>query len=348
MKKLYPFKQKLEKSIVYLIEKTGYIINPIILNFKNQKNKLLIFYFHGIYRNEAEKNLNHVDPQNNLTVSQFTDFIEYFLENNYQFIKPEDLSKGLPGNKPYIMLTFDDGYFNNTLAIEIISKYKIPATFFITTKNILENKSYWWDIIYKYRVKEGKNLDEIRKEQNYLKGFKHTFIENYINENFGYDSFEPWSDIDRPLNIKELKEASANPYVTIGNHTDNHSILTNYSDEEIKKELSLSNKILFDLTGINPSTVAFPNGNFNRQVLDITQELGFQFAFTVINKLNALPNINTDHQLICLNRFMAQTGNIKRYGSLNRLGYTPDLLYSDIKKKLLFKGKRMNLQAEND
>lgn len=345
MKRLYPFKEKLEKSIVFLIEKTGYIINPIILNFKNQNNKLLIFYFHGIYRNEAEKKLNHVDPQNNLTVTQFTDFIEYFLENNYQFIKPEDLSRGLTDNNPYIMLTFDDGYFNNTLAIEIINKYKIPATFFITTKNILENKSYWWDVIYKYRMKEGKNLDEIRKEQNYLKGFKHSFIENYIIENFSYYSFEPWSDIDRPLNKKELKEASANPYVTIGNHTDNHSILTNYSGEEIKKELSLSNKILFDLTGINPLTVAFPNGNFNQQVLDITRELGFQFAFTVINKLNALPNINIDDQLVCLNRFMAQTANIKRYGSLNRLGYTPDLLYSDIKKKLLFNGKRMNIQA---
>jgi peptidoglycan/xylan/chitin deacetylase (PgdA/CDA1 family) len=343
VKKLYPFKQKLEKSIIYLIEKIGYIINPIILNFKNQKNKLLIFYFHGIYRNEAEKNLNHVDPQNNLTVRQFTDFIEYFLRNNYHFIKPEDLSTGLPDNKPCIMLTFDDGYFNNTLAIEILNKYKIPATFFITTKYILENKSYWWDAIYKFRSKEGKNLDEIRKEQNYLKGFKHSFIENYISENFGIDSFEPWSDIDRPLNIKELKEISTNPYVTIGNHTDNHSILTNYSSEEIKKELSLSNKILFDLTGINPSTVAFPNGNFNNEVLEITQELGFQFAFTVINKLNPLPNINIDHPLICLNRFMAQTGNIKRYGSLNRLGYTPDLLYSDIKKRLLFKRKMQEL-----
>jgi len=335
--KLSPIKGKIEKNIILLIEKAGYFINPIILNFKNQKNKLLVFYFHGIYESEAQKELNHVDPQNNLTVSQFTDLIEYFLHHKYHFIKPEDLSKGLPNDKAYIMLTFDDGYFNNLLAIKVLDKYKIPATFFITTKNVLENRSYWWDIIYKYRLKEGANLEKIREEQIYLKSFKHTFIESYINQNFGSKSHEPWSDIDRPLNTKELKEISVSPYVTIGNHTCNHSILTNYSGQEIKDELLLSNDTLYEITGMKPLTVAFPNGNFNSQVLDITKELGFELAFTIINKLNTLPAIDVNNQLICINRFMAQPTSIKKYGDLNRLGYTPNSLYSYMKKRLFFK-----------
>ncbi|MEO6705866.1 MAG: polysaccharide deacetylase family protein [Ginsengibacter sp.] len=329
-------KSKVDKSVLFLIEKLGPIINPLVLNFANEKNKLLIFYFHGIYESEAQKKLNHVDPQNNLTVSQFIEVIEYFLHHKYHFIKPEDLSEDLPDDKAYIMLTFDDGYFNNTLAIEILNRYKIPATFFITTKNVLENTSYWWDVIYKYRLKEGNSLEKIREEQVYLKSFKHPFIKSYISQNFGDKSHEPWSDIDRPLNTKELKEISLNPFVTIGNHTCNHSILTNYTRQEIKEELSQSNKTLFEITGIEPLTVAFPNGNFNNQVLEVTNELGFQFAFTIINKLNTLPAMAINIKLVCLNRFMAQPTNIEKYVSLNRLGYTPNSLYSSIKKSLLF------------
>jgi peptidoglycan/xylan/chitin deacetylase (PgdA/CDA1 family) len=330
-------KRKIDKSALFLTKKLIPIINPLALSLTNQKNKLLVFYFHGIYESEAQKKLNHVDPQNNLTVKQFTDLIEYFLHYKYHFIKPEDLSKNLPNNKAYIMLTFDDGYFNNLLAIEVLNKYKIPATFFITTRNVLENRSYWWDVIYKYRLKEGNNLEKIREEQVYLKSFKHTFIESYINQNFGNKSHVPWSDIDRPLNTKELKDISTNPYVTIGNHTCNHVILTNYTGQEIKEELSSSNKTLYEITGIKPLTIAFPNGNFNSQILDITKELGFELAFTIINKLNTLPAINVNNQLICINRFMAQPTNIKKYGSLNRLGYTPDSLYSYMKKSLLLK-----------
>jgi peptidoglycan/xylan/chitin deacetylase (PgdA/CDA1 family) len=328
-------KKQIDKSVPFLIEKLGLLINPIILNFKNEKNKLLIFYFHGIYESEVQKELNHVDPQNNLTVSQFIEFIEYFLHHKYHFIKPEDLSKNLQNDKACIMLTFDDGYFNNTLAIEILNKYKIPATFFVTTKNVLENTSYWWDIVFKYRFKKGISLEKIREEQAYLKGFKYDFIESYIKQNFGITSTDPWSDIDRPLSSKELKEISRNPFVTIGNHTCNHSILTNYTCQEIKEELSLSNKILFDITGNEPLVVAFPNGNFNSQILHITKQLGFQFAFTTINKLNSLPFTVDNNQPICLNRFMARPTSINNYGSFSRLGYTPKSLYSDIKKALL-------------
>lgn len=330
MSKVQTLKGKVEKSIPFLIEKVGYWVNPLVLNFKEEKNKLLIFYFHGIYESELQKKLNHVDPQNNLTVGQFIEFIEYFLHHEYHFIKPQDLSENLPKDKAYIMLTFDDGYFNNTLAIEILKKYKLPATFFITTKNVLDNTSYWWDIVYKYRLKKGNTLEKIREEQVYLKGFKYPFIDNYMNQNFGYKSREPWSDIDRPLNTKELKEISQNPFATIGNHTHNHSILTNYTAQEVKEELSVSNKVLFEITGIKPLAVAFPNGNFNSQTLDVTRDLGFQFAFTTINKLNSLPPANS--RLICFNRFMVQPISIKKYASLNRLGYTPKSLYSDIKR----------------
>jgi peptidoglycan/xylan/chitin deacetylase (PgdA/CDA1 family) len=327
-------KNNLDKSILYMIDKLGYMINPFILNFANEKKKILIFYFHGLYKSKEEKELNYVDPQNNLLVSEFVEFIEYFLFNKYHFIKPEDLLNDLPADKRRIMITFDDGYFNNTLAINILNQYKIPATFFITAKNVLENKCFWWDVVYKNRIRQGKNLKSIRKEQAHLKRFKYHYIENYLEQNFGKNCQKPWADIGRPLNPEELKTISHNPFVTIGNHTYNHSILTCYNPDEIRDELRLCNKILFEITGVSPNIIAFPNGNFNEEVLKITEEAGFRFAFTIENKLNSPPILND--KITCLNRFMVMPIKVQKYAGLNRLGYTPDSLYENLKKRLRF------------
>jgi len=323
----------IDKKIPKIIEIFGHIINPVILNFKNEKYRLLIFYFHGIYESLSQKELNHIDPQNNITVNQMIEFIEYFVDNNYTLVRPEDLSADLQNDKSYAMITFDDGYFNNTFAINILDKYKIPAILFVTTKNIFETKSFWWDIIYKYRIKEGISLESIRKEQIYLKQFKYSYIEKYIEQNFGNESFNPWSDIDRPFNKSEIIDISKSTYISIGNHTHNHAILTNYSDEEIKDEFITSNNLLLDLTGSKPNSIAFPNGNFNNTILNIAQNEGFKYAFTTQNDINKLPFSEND-KIVAMNRFMARTTNIREYGSFIRLNYNSELIYSDFKKKL--------------
>jgi peptidoglycan/xylan/chitin deacetylase (PgdA/CDA1 family) len=332
-------KHSLDNHVPGLIEKLGFYINPLLLNFKNENNLLLVFYFHGLFESVKQKELNHIDPQTNMMVSQFIDFIEYFLNHKYTFIIPDDLLTGTKNDHPYAMITFDDGYLNNMLALEVLNKYKIPAVFFITTKNIRENKSFWWDIVYKYRIKQGRSIENIRNEQRSLKGFKYPYIDEYIIQNFGVEAFKPWSDIDKPLNESEVSELSKSPYVSIGNHTHNHSILTNYNKVEIMEELSEANKVLVELTGTFPITTAFPNGNYNKLVLDVTEELGFQFAFTTEPKQNFLPIENKN--LVCLSRFMTNTTKINRYGGFCRLGYESDLLYSSIKLKMKSLIKRM-------
>jgi len=320
----------LKKGFRVLAEKLGFLINPILLNIKGENNQLLVFFFHGIYKSLEQKNLSHIDPQSNMTTDQLDDFLDYFLNYDYKFVKPEELLEGLQLDQRYIMITFDDGYFNNLLAIEVLRKYKIPAAFFLTAKNIAENRPFWWDIIYKYRYKQGYSLEKIRKEQGYLKRFKYNYIDDYIIQNFGIKSFEPWSDIDRPLNEMEVKSLARDPFAAIGNHTSNHSILTNCSKREIKEEFIESNKFLISVTGTSPISIAFPNGYFNHLVLEVAEEVGFRLAFSVVPKKNHLPLENG--KLICISRFMANTNIIKNYGSFYRLGYTPGSLFSDIRK----------------
>jgi peptidoglycan/xylan/chitin deacetylase (PgdA/CDA1 family) len=325
-------KEKLNNYGPVFIEKLGYFVNPLILNFVNEKNHLLVFLFHGLFESKKQQDLNHIDSQSNMMVNQFVDFIDYFQNHNYKFILPEDLDAGLKSDKPYAMITFDDGYFNNMLAVDILNKYRIPAVFFITTRNMLENKAFWWDIIFKYRTKQGSSIETIRKEQRSLKSYKYDYIEKYIEQNFGVEAFKPWSDIDRPFNELEIKNIAKNNNLSIGNHTHNHSILTNYSKEEIKEELSNSNNILLGLTGTLPVSTAFPNGDYNNLVLDATEEEGFRFAFTTEQKKISLPIEN--RKLICLSRYMTNNSKISKFGGFCRLGYEPDLLYESMKGRM--------------
>ncbi|MEO6683142.1 MAG: polysaccharide deacetylase family protein [Ginsengibacter sp.] len=293
---------------------------------KNESNRLLVFTFHGLFKSEEEMKLNHIDPQTNMTLDQFVRFIEYFLKNKYKFILPEELSSERNKNHPCAIITFDDGYYNNILAIEILNKYKIPGVFFISTKNVLENISYWWDIIYKYRIKEGRTIDEIRNEQNNLKTLKQESIDLYILENFGKESTTPWSDIDRPFTPDEIKHLSNNPLVSFGNHTHSHAILTNYNLEEIKAELKACNSILQNLTGVIPTTIAYPNGNYNEVVIQASKEENFKFGFNIAGKTNILP---LDHgNFTCLNRYITNTTEISRFGGFCRLDYKPQELYN--------------------
>ena len=327
------FKNHIDNTISNLIEKAGQLVNPFILKFTNENSHLLAYYFHGIYETGRQKQLNHVDPQNNITVKEFITFIDYFLSNNYHFVNPDDILARLPENKRYILLTFDDGYFNNTLAIEILNKYKIPATFFVTTKNILKHESYWWDIIFKYRAKESVSLKKIREEQAYLKKFKYDDIDDYIIKHFGIRASMPWSDIDRPLKTEELYEISQNPLVTIGNHTHNHTILPLYDTKEIINQCRKSNKILSQIIGQEPKFIAFPNGNFNAEILEICKQEGFNIAFNTVKKSNKLP-ILSDSPIMNLSRLMTQTGNVRTYGSFDRLGYTSNSLYLNFKRSI--------------
>lgn len=321
-------KEKLNNGLRALVENLGFLINPILLNSKDENNQLLVFYFHGLYHCDEQRDLNHIDPQKNMTISQFDEFVDYFLNLNYSFIQPQDLLDNLQVDKRYAMITFDDGYFNNMLALDVLEKYSIPAVFFVTADNIIENKAFWWDIIYKNRIKQGINTLKITNEQNHLKLHKFKDIDKYIIKNFGTDAFKPWSDIDRPFNEAEVKTLAKSQYAIIGNHTFHHALLPNYNGIEIEEEIMEANRFLYGLTGITPITIAFPNGYFSDLVLDITSKAGFRVAFNALPGKNKLPISNS--KLILLNRFMTNNKNIKNYGSFFRLGYTPGSLYAKI------------------
>jgi peptidoglycan/xylan/chitin deacetylase (PgdA/CDA1 family) len=264
---------------------------------------LITFCFHGLFKDKSEIELNYSDPQQKITIDIFRQFMEYYLEHDYIFISPQDILDGIRPERKYILLTFDDGYYNNHLSLQILNEFRVPATFFISSNHIANNKCFWWDVLYRERLKRNSPIEQYSKEVSILKLRKNNEIEQYIIDNFGKKAFNPIGDIDRPFTPTELKVFASDPLVFLGNHTANHAILTNYSPFEIRSEIELAQTAICNFTGITPIIISYPNGNFSKDVLTISKEIGLKLGITTIQKKNYLPLNLEGINPFLLNRF---------------------------------------------
>jgi peptidoglycan/xylan/chitin deacetylase (PgdA/CDA1 family) len=276
-------------SLRRLVRATDGLVARAYLGLFPERAGLIAFLFHSLFRDDREIALNQVDPLQRTTVGQFRRFVEYYLENSYQFISPDDVRDGLsPGGK-YVLITFDDGYFNNTLALPVLQTYRVPAVFFVSTDHVRENKCFWWDVLYRERLARGATPAEIVREGRGLKSRTTERIEAELKARFGADAFRPRGDIDRPFTPAELREFARMPQVCLGNHTANHAILTNYPPDEIRSQVLRAQDSLTAMTGVRPCAIAYPNGARSGRIERICGELGLSVGFTVRPTKNVVP-----------------------------------------------------------
>jgi len=279
------------------------IFSHIFLKFCKERKALITFLFHGIFRNKNEINSSVVHPQQEITTGHFRQFIEYFLEQGYSFISPDDILHGFENDKRYILITFDDGYFASSFSLPVLKEYRVPAVFFISANHIQYNKCFWWDVLYRERIKRGFLQEDIYSEQEHLKLKTHIEIEEYLSDLFGQEAFKPISDIDRPFSPNELRNFSKERYVFLGNHTNDHAILTNYSSEAIRGQIVNSQAAICGIAGISPVIISYPNGAYSQEVVGIAKEAGLKLGVGTVPKKNYLPLYTQDDNLMHLGRF---------------------------------------------
>jgi peptidoglycan/xylan/chitin deacetylase (PgdA/CDA1 family) len=265
-----------------------------------ERSAVMAFLFHSLFRGEGEIARNLMDPLQRTTVAQFRQLVEYYAGQGYRFITPADLVAGLARDGRYAMLTFDDGYYSNTLALPVLEQFDVPATFFISTNHVRQGKSFWWDALYRERLAQGATPDDVYHEAVELKALRTEDIEARLLERFGANALTPRSDIDRPFTPAELKAFAAHPLVHLGNHTANHAILTNYGPAEVRAQLEGAQGALREMTGVTPNAVAYPNGGHDDSVVRIAREVGLRVGVTVRPSKN-LPG--RDGDLLRLGRF---------------------------------------------
>ncbi len=114
------------------------------------------------------------------------------------------------------------------------------------------------------------------------------------------------------LSNDEIQRLAKHPLIEIGAHTNTHRRLSDLTTEEQRNDISVSKKILEDITSKEITLFAYPFGgihDFSKVTEKIVEELGFRFAYS--NNQSLATNTNR--------RFNIARINIRQSTSLKRL-----------------------------
>jgi peptidoglycan/xylan/chitin deacetylase (PgdA/CDA1 family) len=269
---------------------------------ESPSGRLVNVLFHSLYASQAELGQGHLAANQNVTVADFRSFVAEMLEHGHTVVSPRQIDAGLDPDGRYLSLTFDDGYFNNALAVEVLQEFRVPAVFFISTDHVQHNKAFWWDALSRELAGSGLNDQEKNRQIRALKSWTPRKIDHFLRERFGPRIFQPLGDIDRPFTPAELKDFASSPWVHLGNHTGDHAILPNCSPEDIREQITMGQDALQRMVGYRPIAIAYPNGNYSPDVVRAAQEAGLRVGYTVAPHANSLP-LTGAHRM-ALGRFL--------------------------------------------
>jgi len=272
------------------IEHVGDVfLSQLYLAVMKESSSLISILFHSVYADERERTLNLVYPDGSVTIGQLRDCLRYFSSLSYVFVSPDYIQRGLPAGSNYVLITFDDGYHNNTRALPILEEYDAPSVFFISTTHVKKMKSFWWDVVYRERSRQGRATNEITHEIQCLASRSVRDKEQYVLHTFGKAAIEPRGDLDRPFTPSELRIFSRERHVFLGNHTCDHAFLPSHSPEEIDEQLRGCQRDILEMTNVQPSIVSYPYGAYDETVIDASRRAGLQLGLTVEHHKNRLP-----------------------------------------------------------
>ncbi|MCS6968379.1 MAG: polysaccharide deacetylase family protein [Cytophagales bacterium] len=251
-----------------------------------EQSHLLVLYFHKVYTSKSEAFNGCSHPMEATTAEDLKIIIGTLLENGYQFVNPESIFSIRANSNPRLaLITFDDGYFNNTRALPILEQFNVPCLFHVSTWYIAEQRPFWVDVLYRQMRQYGKKLEQIADAIELMKKLSLPEIISRIGREAMYID----SDICRPFTCQELKDFARHKLVYIGNHTHTHAALALQDRDAIQKELSISQELLKEWLGSYPQSIAYPHGSVNALVMEMARQIGFRVGFTVEPMKNYLP-----------------------------------------------------------
>jgi len=273
-------------TALYIVER---ILSRVYLTFKTERHSIIGLMFHSIFNDEKEVSLHTVEPQQVTTVDDFRACIDYFASRGYRFVSPLDIKTGIDPEGNYVLVTLDDGYFNNSRIIPILEEYCCPAVFFVASGYVASGKSFWWDVIYRERRRQGIDIRSIRRETKMLIRKRLEDRELYLKQHFPKESMYPKGETDRPFAPDELRAIAREKYAYVGNHTSDHLFLPICSSEEIGSQLSRCQDDLSRIVKENCMAVSYPYGAWTRDILQMSREMGFEIMIAGEQGKNCFP-----------------------------------------------------------
>ncbi len=271
--------------------------------------------YHGFCRNRESSLTDNA----HVLVHDFEEQLNYLVDqyNPISLSCFVDACQGKASLPPRsVVLTFDDGYASNhALAYPLLERYEVPATIYLATEFVIENRLLWPDkVALAIQQSEVSNINErlfnlfridaVSSETNRLKMIP--LIKNRLKHQ---------SDNDRRMLIQQTMDAleitdetsleipstmqSLTPgdiqkmantrWIEFGSHTQTHPILSQCNDDQIELEITTSVREIEALTGRRCRHFAYPNGqrqDFDQRAIDSLKKNGIETAVSTIEGEN--------------------------------------------------------------
>src|SRR5258706_4207658 len=98
----------LTSAIQRIVRSTDAAVARVSLALRQERNALVSFLFHSLFRDEREIALNVVEPLERTTVAQFRELIQYYVRHGHRLVSPNEVQEELDPEKKYALLTFGD------------------------------------------------------------------------------------------------------------------------------------------------------------------------------------------------------------------------------------------------
>lgn len=241
----------------------------------SNKVELPIIMYHSFLRDTNTHNKFVIPPQ------QFEDDIKYILEKGYEPILVKDLIGYVNGTtklpeKP-IIITIDDGYYNNYLyAYPILKKYNAKAVISTIAKyselysEHEENNAYYSHITWE----QGKEMIN----SGLIEFQNHTYdLHSITNERKG---------------IKKLKNESKEAY-----------------EKFLYADLHKAHCLIKENLGVEPIAITYPFGLYSNEANIVIEELGYTVSLSSVEGINTISKGCSLHMLKRYNRPHGKTSS---------------------------------------
>ena len=221
----------------------------------------------------------------NPTVKVFSNIIQYLNENNYKVVTLDELSLSISNKKKkdrLAIITFDDGWLKNLDLVKLILKYNIPVAIFVTTDAVTTG-NFWFEFS---KIPEQEKLTSIQNSDDFKKLPVDLLFEKIL-------AVKSHHSLDRScLTVDDIQYLKTIPLVTIGSHTVKHPILSNCSIQRQTMELKDSKLSLEKWSEGEIKYIAYPNGDYDQNTINISKQTGYKLGFTNIPGRIDVKNIN--------------------------------------------------------
>lgn len=225
----------------------------------------------------------------------------------------ERLEGKLPLDKHYCVITFDDGQRNNvTHAMPVLRRYHAPAVLYVVPKQAEIQEPFWFDRL-DFAIQQAfpslKELTVFDKtfslkqfEQSDLKPLFLKIKAALFSSNHPYEQTlqeldriidelervsgkslleiypnDPWSKV---MDWEEIRQASQESDITIGSHTQDHSLLGLIDEDEVLNQLVKSKQEIERHTQKPCVHFCYPNGSIPKNPEKLLEVSGYVSAVT--------------------------------------------------------------------